>query len=47
MKGNAVPAATAYQLGGYCTSLLSRPSQRVTMMAVTGQSPVPRLRRLQ
>jgi hypothetical protein len=33
--------------GGYCTSLLSRPSQRVTMMAVTGQSPVPRLRRLQ
>jgi hypothetical protein len=29
------------QVGGYRTSALSRPSQRVTMMAVTGQSPVP------
>ena len=32
--------------GGYRMSVLSRPSQPVTMMAVTVQSPVQRLRRL-
>jgi hypothetical protein len=32
--------------GGYRTSVLSRPSQCVTAMAVTGQAVIPRLRRL-
>jgi hypothetical protein len=30
---------------GYRTPIISRPSQRVTVIAVTGQSVMPRLRR--
>jgi hypothetical protein len=40
------PGDRPARIGGYRTSVLSRPSRRVTMMAVTGQSPVPRLGRL-
>jgi hypothetical protein len=38
-------AAADKQIGGYRASVLARPSQRVTVIAVTGQSVVPRLRR--
>jgi hypothetical protein len=31
------------QIGGYRMSVLSRPSPRVTVIAVTGQSVTPRL----
>ena len=33
------------QIGGYRTPVISRPSQRVTVIAVTGQAVRPRLRR--
>jgi hypothetical protein len=36
----------ADHIGGYRVSLLSRPSQRVTLIAVTGQFVMPRLRTL-
>jgi hypothetical protein len=36
----------AIHIGGYRTSVLSCPSQRATVIAVTGQSVIPRLHRL-
>ena len=42
----SIPASESTELGGYRTSVLSRLSQRVTVIAVTGHSVMPRLRRL-
>lgn len=41
----ALGSANMRQNGGYRTPVIFRPSQRVTVIAVAGQSVMPRLRR--